>query len=349
LDIPADICHDIDQAVTSCLATEFQRRDLVLPPDRLAAAETRAAADGERLLTSVIHRCYPLSEYDTQVLSVQFDSSGEMSRVRSALAFGAATAALLMPPHRSERRPAVELLSAIFNLGIGLVDGVCDEDRGQGLRLLELIGDSDVARTARELRPRGWLWVQLPADLSDVASVSFAADVVETFFATLHATFPGDASSDLRARVGDQLAAALQAERWSLVSSFTDASRQQLTQSSYATSVLPFEIVGTLVASDHAPAAAHFLGEAMWRIDDLVDLCDDTRAGALNAVVLGVKRSGPAALEELLRSDHIARTAADAADRLRRGVDRADGGRAECDVFLQFVARYAGIVPSESS
>ena len=109
--------------------------------------------------------------------------------------------------------------------------------------------------------------------------MSFAADIVETFFAILHATYPGDSWSHLRGRVGDQLAAALEAEHSSLVSSFADASLGQLTQYSYATSVLPFEIVGTLAQGEHAASAARFLGEAMWRIDDLVDLCDDARPG----------------------------------------------------------------------
>ena len=348
VDIPDDICDAIGAAVTNCLAAELGERGLLLPADRWAAAEAEVAADADGLLTSVIHSCYPLSEYDTQVVSVEFDSEAELSRVRSALAFGAATAGLLVAPHRSERRAAIGLLSAIFNLGIGLIDGVCDDDRGQGLRLLDLIDGGDVARTAREPRPRGWLRVQLPADLEAVSSVSFAADIVETFFAALHATFPGAPWWDLRAHVGDQLAAALEAERSSLVSSVTGAPRQQLIQYSYATSVLPFEIVGTLVGGDHASSAARFLGEAMWRIDDLVDLCDDTRTGALNAVLLAASSTGSAALEEILRSDAIREAAAHATDSLRRGVDMASGRR-HADVFLQFIARYAGIGPVDRS
>ncbi len=50
-------------------------------------------------------------------------------------------------------------------------------------------------------------------------------------------------------------------------------------------------------------------------------------------------------------SDHIAHAAAQAADSLLRGVERADGhvGTGARNVFLQFIARYAGIVPRESS
>jgi hypothetical protein len=352
VDIPDGICDAIEQAVADRLATELGARGLLLTADRFAEAETQAARDGKRLLTPVIHRCYPLSEYDTQVLTLEFDSEREASRVGSALAFGAATAGLLMSPLQPKGRAcSIGLLSAIFNLGIGLLDGVCDEDADTGLRLLKLIGLGNVAETARQPRPRGWLRVQLPAELESDPSVSFAADIVETFFATLHATYPGDSWSHFRGRVGDQLAAALEAERSSLVSSFANASRAQLTQYSYATSVLPFEIVGTLTQGDHARSAARFLGEAMWRIDDLVDLCDDARTGALNAVLLAATGTGRGALERLLASDHIARAAARAGDSLLRGVEIADGhvGTGSPDVFLQFIARYAGIIPRELS
>jgi hypothetical protein len=351
VEIPDGICDAIEHTVTDHLATELGARGLLLATDRFAQADAQAAADGQRLLTSVIHRCYPLSEYDTQVLTLEFDNERAASRVQSALAFGAATAGLLMSPQREERSDAIGLLSAIFNLGVGLLDGVCDEDADTGLRLLEMIDRGDVAETARHPRPRGWLRVQLTAELESDPSVSFAADIVETFFATLHATFPGDAGSPLRRRVGDQLAAALEAERSSLVASSADASREQLTNYSYATSVLPFEIVGTLTSGDHAPGAAQFLGEAMWRIDDLVDLCDDARTGALNAVLLASDVTDQEAMERLLSQDHIARAAAHAGDSLLRGVELAGDhvSRGAPDVFLHFVARYAGIISQESS
>ena len=166
MDSPDGICDAIEQAVTDRLATELRDRGLLLTADRFEDAGTRAATDGTRLLTSVIHRCYPLSEYDTQVLTLQFDSEREAFRVRSALAFGAATAGLLMSPLQPERRTeSVGLLSAIFNLGIGLIDGVCDEDADTGLELLNLIDLGNVADAARQPRPRGWLRVQLPAEL----------------------------------------------------------------------------------------------------------------------------------------------------------------------------------------
>src|SRR5437588_1651726 len=99
------------------LTAELSPRGLRLPADRFATAETQAASDGRGLMTSVIHRCYPLSEYDTQVLTIEFDSEHEAARVRSALAFGAATASLLMSPRRPDGdHGATEVLAAIFNL-----------------------------------------------------------------------------------------------------------------------------------------------------------------------------------------------------------------------------------------
>lgn len=356
MDVPESVCDAIQQAVTDQLATELGARGLLLSSERSAAAEGRAAGDGQQLLTAAVHRCYPLSEYDTQVLTLEFDSESAASRVRSALAFGAATAGLLMSSRPGESDAAsIALLGAIFNLGIGLIDSVCDGAVDTGLRLLELIALGNVAETARRSRPRGWLRVQLPADLESDPSVSFAADIVETFFATLHLTFPGDAWASLRGRVGDQLAVALEAERSSLVASSADVSRQQLIQFSYATSVLPFEIVGTLSQGEPAPGAARLLGEAMWRIDDLVDLCDDARTGALNAILLAATDAGSRsdagrdALPDLLASDHIARASADAADSLSRGMALADGraGDGYPDVFLQFIARYGGLGPQE--
>jgi hypothetical protein len=350
VDLPGEHREAIERAVADCLAAELRARGLLLPAARFAPAERTAESDGLRLLTSVIHRCYPLSEYDTQVVTVEFDSEAEASRVRSALAFGAATAELLMAPVEEDRRDAVSILSAIFNLGIGLVDGVCDEDAGVGLRLLNLIDLGNMPETARHRRPRGWLRVELPAELESTPSVSFAADVVETFFATLHAVFPGDSWSYLRGQVGDQLAAALAAERSSLAAALGRQPPGELVGYSYATSVVPFEIVGTLAASEHAPAAARFLGEAMWRIDDLVDLCDDAQTGALNAILLTATDAGRSALEGLLASDHIARVAAEAANSLLRGLELADGhGNSRYrDVFLHFIARYAGIGGQES-
>ena len=137
--------------------------------------------------------------------------------------------------------------------------------------------------------------------------------------------------------------------------------REQLIECSRLTSVLPFQIIETLAGGADAPPsrrAGTLLGEAMWRIDDLVDLCDDARSGALNGVLLAATpdagvRSGrdlSAALERLLASTDIACAAAEAAERLLAGLQRCGGDAADDHgrLFLYFVQRYAGIAPAAS-
>ena len=75
----------------------------------------------------------------------------------------------------------------------------------------------------------------------------------------------------------------------------------------------------------------------MWLIDDLVDLGDDSRSGALNGFLL--RAAGGADLERLLGSTAVADGAAEAAEKLESGLL----GRADGDPFLCFVQRYAGL------
>ena len=124
------------------------------------------------------------------------------------------------------------------------------------------------------------------------------------------------------------------------------------------TSVLPFEIIETLAGANAervVPSAATLIGEAMWRIDDLVDLCSDARCGALNGVLLAADGVlDPAVggyrldtLESLLASSCIADAAAEAADNLSAGLCQAerDAGR---NAFLHFIHRYAAVAPQKS-
>ena len=111
--------------------------------------------------------------------------------------------------------------------------------------------------------------------------------------------------------------------------------------------MLPFQIIEALAAGDYAsaePTAGTQLGEAMWRIDDLVDLPQDARSGSLNGVLLAAAPPGEpdlhVALERLLASTDVARAAAEAAAKLEAGLQRAGGQAAP---FLSFIQRYAGI------
>jgi hypothetical protein len=360
--IPEDLAGAINQRVTAHLAAELGRRGLLLRAADFRHAGQRAAQLGAGLLEPVIHQCYPLSQYDSQTVSVEFDDDGEAARVCAALAFGATTADLLASADDASATSAgaLELLSATLNLGVGLIDGVCDDDGPLGLRLLALIEAGDMSAAVRQPRPRGWLRAQLPAALESHAAASFAVDIVETFLALLHATFPGNRWTRLRGTVGTELRAALTAERCSLTAKPADTPRRMLESHSRTTSVLPFEIVGTLVHGGRDtswPSAATLLGEAMWRIDDLVDLCDDTQTGALNAVLLAAtaphgvatgQHHRLAALESLLESRLIPDTAAQAAETLLRAITLANHGSPNTDeqrLFLHFTQRYAGVDP----
>jgi hypothetical protein len=365
VEIPARIEQAVSDAVAQHLETELGDRGLLLAADGLAAAEAEAAQRGARLLTCAIHRCYPISRQGGRALAFEFESERDAARLGAALAFGAVTARMLGPGKRDLEQFAdsVELLCAMFNLGIGLVDGVCDEDAETGGALLELVQGHDLAKAAEEPRARGWLRATLPPALADDHTVAFTVEIIETFFATLHAVYPNDAWLQQRRGVGTQLGSALEAERQSVIGSVNHTTREQLIECSRLTSVIPFQIIEALAGGDHAPTertAGTLLGEAMWRIDDLVDLCQDARRGALNGVLLAAAEEPGhpvgecdlvAVLESLLASTDIACAAALAAESLLAGLQLADGGRATAQdhlhslSFLHFIQRYAGIAP----
>jgi hypothetical protein len=359
----------VSDAVAKHLETELGERGLLLTADRLAEADADAAQRGARLLTSVIDRCYAIRRQGGLALALEFKSEREAARLQAALAFGAATADLLAPVKRDvdQVSGSVELLCAMFNLGVGLVDSLCDEDAETGCALLELVEEQDLGKGAEEPRGRGWLRGTLPLALAQDHAVAFTADIIEAFFETLHAAYPGDGWVQHRLGVGKQLVAALVAERQSVGWSVGRNDRQQLIEFSRLTSVMPFQIIETLARGDHPNAqrtAGTLLGEAMWRIDDLVDLCQDVRCGALNGILLaamqepgpsGGERDRVAALESLLTSTDIASAATYAAENLLAGLHLAGGRHTTAQnflptvSFLHFVQRYTGIVRHHTS
>jgi hypothetical protein len=368
LTIPAAIERAIGGSVARHLRGELNARGLLLPPGRLGIAESEAALLGGRLLTLLVRQCYPIGDQRDEDITIEFEREHDASRVNHALAFGAATAAVLQPRRRECERQerSVELLCAIFNLGIGLVDGLCDGEPDAGGRLLLLFHGRDLLDAAEEMPARGWLREKLAPLLDVDFGLSFTVDVIEAFFRTLHAAYPGDEYLALRRHVGTQLTAALKAERESVGAWPAGDRREQRIECSRRTSVLPFEILQTLAGSDdlHAahdnPSAGRLLGEAMWRIDDLVDLCQDARSGALNACLLTAggdpgrpeaDLSSLAALEQMLHSTDIATVAADAADCLMGGLrlTRGDCPTAEHLSFLHYIQRYAAITYDETS
>ena len=306
------------RSIAHRLEAELDAFGLLLGPDEEVAAAADAAHRGRRLLSAALAVCYPGRD-----LVFEFEGEEVATRLQGALAFGAATAAVFSPGEPAE---GVELLCALFTLGIGLVDGLCDNEPEAGKQLLRLVQERSVAEAAEQRRGRGWLRSGVPPALALDPTVVFAADVVEAFFEMLHAVYPGGGWLPLRTTVGARLEAALEAERSSVDWSAQSAPRAQLIEWSRRTSVLPFEVV-QILAGGRETTAATLLGEAVWRIDDLVDLDQDARTGALNAIlVAGHEDLGPAAVE--------------AAQKLSAGLQLAAGSSM---LFLWFVQQYAGI------
>ncbi len=326
VEIPSGIEHAVSEAVARRLEAELGDRGLLLSGDALAAAEDDAERDGARLLALLLRRCY-----GSGALAVEFENERVAARLEAALAFGAATAHVLAPGGLDPER---ELICAIFNLGIGLVDGLCDGDPATGAALLDLIRRHDLSGAVEAPRPRTWLRATLPPALAGDPTAAFTADVVEAFFETLHLAYPGDEWLRFRLGVGRRLGEALEAEQQT-VARPGSLTVERLVECSRLTSVLPFQIIETLAGG--GTAAGTQLGEAMWLIDDLVDLCQDARSGALNAILLRAPTAGD--LERLLDSAAIPDAAAEAAGKLHAGV-RLAGGTAV--PFLFFVQRYAG-------
>jgi hypothetical protein len=327
VELPARIEQDVGDAVVRHLGAELGARGLLLDADAFTAAAAGAAELGARLLPLAAEACFGAGAM------LEFESEREAARIEAALAFGAVSARVLGPSVEAE------LVCGLFNLGIGMIDGLCDGDAGTGAAVLELIRARDLAGAAAVPRDRGWLRATVPPALAADPTVAFTVEVVEAFYALLHASYPEPA----RRRVGGQLDAALEAERRTVLRS-EDAPRAELIESSRLTSVLPFEIVETLAAGG---GRGTLLGEAMWLVDDLVDVCDDARCGSLNGVLLAAapgdsrpgERERVAGLEQLLASDGLAAAAAEAADKLALALGPVD----ERAAFLQFVQRYAGI------
>ena len=166
--------------------------------------------------------------------------------------------------------------------------------------------------------------------------MAFTARIIEAFFDLLHSSYPGDGGSTLRDHVGARLEEALEAETQS-VDRLLVTGRDQLIECSRRTSILPFQIIEHLATGDHSllsSTAGTLLGEAMWRIDDLVDLAEDASLNALNAVLLAATEEtwpvtapdAVSALEKVFTSHTIAVAAAQAAECLDAGLKSAPAG-----------------------
>ncbi|MGY3677073.1 hypothetical protein [Streptomyces sp. TE33382] len=358
MEIPEQLREKVDRTVRRSLSTEFEARGLLLSHAAYDAAMTDAARSGERLLRRVVEICY--ANEPEGVREIEFDDDQAALRIGLGLAFGSVTASLIASPGqtRREQAAAIDVSCAAFNLSAGLLDGLCDGTPALGLEFLRIVQAVDLAGAARDRWPAGRLRAALPAPFSADPTVDFTARMIEAFVDALHAGHPGDEGATARDRVGVLLADALEAEHRTVQRSPEFVARDQLIECSRRTSVLPFQIIEHIATGTPAlasPTAGTLLGEAMWRIDDLVDLTQDTDDGALNSVLLAAGEPWSAsagdrigALEEVIASDVIALTAVEAAEHLKAGLAAASDGKAESKVgrqFLSFVQRYAELAP----
>jgi hypothetical protein len=364
VEIPRPLRQAIDEAVTRSLRAELDARGLLLTRAASGSATMGAARAGKALLPRVVAACYQDSLLGDRAPDIEFDGGDDATRIELALAFGSVTADLLTPP-RTGRAPdtPVDLLCASFNLGIGLVDDLCDGTPPLGLPFLAVLEDMDLSGAAHDGWPDHRLLSSLPESLTADPTVAFTARIIEAFFGLLHSCYPDQEGSALRDHVGALLEVALEAESRSVDRAVGPVAHEQLIEYSRRTSVVPFQIIEHLATGDPAlasPTAGTLLGEAMWRIDDLVDLARDAGLDALNGVLLGATQEpGPATasdaiatLEKVLRSHAIPLAAAQAAESLDAGLSAAASGPAAGAnrlLFLSFVQRYAAIAPSDES
>lgn len=357
MEIPDPLRDAVDRAVRHSLSSALEAGGLLLTGEASAAAAVDASRSGATLLRRVIAHCYPGTQQPDRTTAVEFDGHQAATHVELALAFGLVTANVVAPRRPTDQSgDSVGLLCAVFNLGIGMIDGLCDGAPQVGLPFLDVVHALNVRDATDKNWARGQLQSALPPSLAADATVAFTARVIEAFFDMLHSVYPGDEKSPLRRRVGTHLEAALEAERQSVDHSDAVAVRDQLLECSRRTSVLPFRIIEALATGDHSHGgltAGALLGEAMWRIDDLVDLTADARADALNGVLLSAFDSGAhrahspvaVALSEMLTSDAIQAAAAQAAEDLDAGLTAA--GEDDRSLFLSFILRYAGIAATD--
>ncbi|MFJ9729558.1 hypothetical protein ACIRP3_43245 [Streptomyces sp. NPDC101209] len=358
MDIPRNLRQEVTRAVKRSLAPQLEARGLLLSHDELASATIENVRSGETLLHHLIEVGY--ADQRKSQRCVQFEDDQAAVRIGLGLAYGSVTGALLAPPRTSgEQTHAIDLSCAMFNLGAGLIDGLCDGTPPLGLEFLRIVQGLDLAGSTRDQWPADRVRSALPAPLSTDLTVAFTARIIDGFLGLLCVGHPGDAGAALRERIGALLSEALEAENHSVQGRPQPATRDQLIEYSRQTSVLPFQVIEHLATGDPvitAPTAGTLLGEAIWRIDDLVDLAQDADDGSLNAVLLATADEpwsssscdSVAKLERVIASDAIAHTASAAAELLEAGLAAASERNPDSATrqrFLSFVHHCAGLAP----
>lgn len=305
--LAAEALHEIRAAVVSAL----QRAGLELSPTELAAGRQAMLANGEALwpvaLPTLQAGCAPLLRQAARALRLP---DAALART---LGHGQQQARLL-----AERAgalpslvPEVTRLGALFNLGIALFDGLCDEHPERAALLLHKVTPQTLASAAAGL--------PLPP-CGDPAVDLLLFLIVEVLAGARCLGGPAALQRELDAAIVTMY----QAERLSL------SARRSTTGPTLAVlrllrrkSALPIATVALLAALAHPPAEPHPLdalrrdarraGQVLWLIDDLVDVKEDWLADAWSRPLWLWARRGQApaltldgALSALLESGVIA-------------------------------------------
>ncbi len=344
-----------EDTVRRHIGTALDQRGLLCGAAELEESDAHDNEHATDLLKRAVPLWYP--ELDGRVgVAVDFGDAHTSARAGGALAFGAVAATLMAPAHAAVSGPAT-MACGHFNLGVGLVDGLCDSDPPAGTLLLDIVESGDLQGATERPQARGWLLAALPRRLATHPSLSFTLRVIEAFLELVHLVFPDERTGPVRSQIGVLLAEALVAERQSLNWASLPSVPAAL-ESSRRTSVWPFRVIELVATGDPdrpEPSPGVLLGEAMWRIDDLVDLTDDAETGSLNALLVSEPAGGAgrvpldAALRSVVRSGAVEAAAQRAADDLAAGLRASQAARRPLtrNAFLAFVQRYAGL-PSTS-
>jgi hypothetical protein len=246
------------------------------------------------------------------------------ARMPIVLAFGFETGAALysLQNQGGRNRREVGNMCAIFNLGISIFDLICDNFPAEALELTQWFDH----RPSTSSRPRGGL-VALSPNLRDsqALEVRLLAKLVAWFFEQLD-SHAGTSNQAVFKRVKRHLLEAYRAEMNSF--HFPRGPRNRPLKISRIKSTLPFVIIAELSSLFVLqPRNAvmllvrnltKHLATGFWLTDDLVDIIDDSRTGALNSAIVCLEHNlawrksnkRKSVVRRLLETDHIEELAA---------------------------------------
>ena len=177
-----------EDTVRRHIGTALEQRGLLCGAAVLEESDAYVAAHARDLPKRALPLWYP--ELDGPVgVAVNFGDAHTSARAGGALAFGAVAATLMAPAHAAVAGPAT-MACGLFNLGVGLVDGLCDSEPPAGTLLLDIVESGDLQGATERPRARGWLLAALPRRLATHPSLSFTLRVMEAFLELVHLVFP---------------------------------------------------------------------------------------------------------------------------------------------------------------